>query len=201
MSDIFERTRDFLRRKLMGSIEAPIVNLLVFLRVSPNMVTILGFIIVLISVWFICTGHFKLGGLMIFISGFMDVFDGALARKLNKESIKGAFFDSVLDRLGESIILIGIVYYYVFVSLSSSVIILTCITLVFSLLISYLRARLEGLGKHSSGGIFTRLERGLVVCTGLIFFTPFITMVVLAIGTTIGFFYRFNLYWKLFDRP
>ena len=106
---------------------------------------------------------------LVAISGIMDIFDGALARKMNLNTDKGAFLDSTFDRLSESVILVALIYFFTKENELNAVI-LSSASLVFSLLISYLRARLEGLGYNSKSGFFTRPERILVVTIGLIFF-------------------------------
>ena len=110
MADYFERSRDNLRSMAEGVIIDPVVNILVRLRCTPNFVTILGFFTVCVATIFAAQGNFRLSGILVMLSGLMDVYDGALARKLQKDSDKGAFLDSTLDRLGEAVILIGIIY-------------------------------------------------------------------------------------------
>ena len=129
-------------------------------------------------------------------SGLMDVYDGALARRLKQDSEKGAFLDSTLDRLGEAVILVGIIYYYSLIS-DANIVVMASISIVFSLMISYLRARIEGLGYTSKSGIFTRPERILIVGLGLIFFSPISMIVVLTIAVSIGLVHRFFIFWKL----
>ena len=110
MADYFERSRDNLRSMAEGVIIDPVVNILVRLRCTPNFVTMLGFFTVCVATFFAAQGNFRLSGILVMLSGLMDVYDGALARKLQKDSDKGAFLDSTLDRLGEAVILIGILY-------------------------------------------------------------------------------------------
>ncbi|MBN33001.1 MAG: CDP-alcohol phosphatidyltransferase [Dehalococcoidia bacterium] len=196
MADYFERSRDNLRSMAEGVIIDPVVNILVRLRCTPNFVTILGFFTVFVATFFAAQGNFRLSGMLVMLSGLMDVYDGALARKLQKDSDKGAFLDSTLDRLGEAVILIGVIYYYS--SKNEEIIVLmTSISIVFSLMISYLRARIEGLGYNSKSGMFTRPERILIVGLGLIFFSPIIMIYVLTLAVSVGLVHRFFLFWKL----
>ena len=67
-----------------------------------------------VSAYFISSGSFLVGGLLGIISGFMDIFDGALARKMELMSDRGAFLDSTFDRLSEAIVLIGLIYFFNF---------------------------------------------------------------------------------------
>jgi len=196
LADYFEKSRDNLRSKLEGVVIDPVVDILVRIKCTPNFVTMLGFFTVCISTFFATQGNFRISGILVMASGLMDVYDGALARKLQQDSDKGAFLDSTLDRLGEAVILIGIIYYY---SLKGDeiIVVMTSISIVFSLMISYLRARIEGLGYSSKSGIFTRPERILIVGIGLIFFSPSLMITVLTVAVSVGLIHRFFLFWKL----
>ena len=196
MNDIFEKYRISLRSILDSFLVNPILFLLLKLKLTPNAVTFLGFIICCISAYFISSGSFLVGGLLVLFSGFMDIFDGALARKMELMSDRGAFLDSTFDRLSEAIVLIGLIYFFS-TSNETNLVLLTSLSLVFSILISYLRARIEGLGYNSKGGFFTRPERVLVVSLGLIFFSPELTVTLLAIATTAGLFHRFLIFWRI----
>ena len=196
MNDIFEKYRISLRIILDSLFINPILFILLKLRLTPNVITILGFIICCISAYYISSGNFLIGGLLVLFSGFMDIFDGALARKMNLITDKGAFLDSTFDRLSEAIVLIGLIYFFSNIN-ETNYVLLTSLSLVFSLLISYLRARIEGLGYNSKSGFFTRPERVLVVSLGLIFFSPELTVSLLAIATALGLFHRFLIFWRI----
>ena len=196
MNDVFEKYRISLRSVLDSFLVNPILFLLLKLKLTPNAVTFLGFLICCISAYFISSGSFLVGGLLVLFSGFMDIFDGALARKMELITDRGAFLDSTFDRLSEAIVLIGLIYFFS-TSNETNFVLLTSVSLVFSILISYLRARIEGLGYNSKGGFFTRPERVLVVSLGLIFFSPELTATLLAIATTAGLFHRFLIFWRI----
>ena len=196
MNDVFEKYRISLRGILDSFLVNPILILMVKVKLTPNAVTILGFIICCISAYYISSASFLVGGLLVLFSGFLDIFDGALARKINQITDKGAFLDSTFDRLSEAIVLIGLIYYFSN-SNETNFVLLTSLSLVFSLLISYLRARIEGLGYNSKSGFFTRPERVLVVSVGLIFFSPELTVTLLAFATAAGLFHRFLIFWRI----
>ena len=196
MNDVFEKYRISLRGILDSFLVNPILFLMLKVKLTPNAVTILGFIICCISAYYISAGSFLVGGLLVLFSGFLDIFDGALARKINQITDKGAFLDSTFDRLSESIVLIGLIYYFS-ISNETNFVLLTSISLVFSLLISYLRARIEGLGYNSKSGFFTRPERVLLVSLGLIFFSPELSVTLLALATAAGLFHRFLIFWRI----
>ena len=196
MNDVFEKYRISLRSILDSFLVNPILFLLLKLKLTPNAVTFLGFLICCISAYFISSGSFLIGGLLVLFSGFMDIFDGALARKMELMSDRGAFLDSTFDRLSEAIVLIGLIYFFS-TSNETNLVLLTSLSLVFSILISYLRARIEGLGYNSKSGFFTRPERVLVVSIGLIFFSPELTVTLLAFATAAGLFHRFLIFWRI----
>ena len=196
MSDIFEKYRQSLKNALDIYFINPVLFLFIKLKLTPNLITLIGFGVCVIAAYYISIGSFILGGLLILMSGIMDIFDGAMARKMNLITDKGAFLDSTFDRLSESIILIGLIYFFSQENESNAVM-LASTSLVFSLLISYLRARLEGLGYNSKSGFFTRPERVLVVSLGLIFFSPTFTVVVLAITSLLGLVHRFLVFWRM----
>ena len=119
MNDVFEKYRQSLRDTLDIYFINPILFLLIKLKLTPNLITLIGFGICVIAAYYISIGSFVLGGLLVFMSGVMDIFDGALARKMDLITDKGAFLDSVFDRLSESIILVGLIYIFVESSIHS----------------------------------------------------------------------------------
>lgn len=124
-----------------------------------------------------------LGGLLLLVSGVFDTIDGAVARTSNKVSKIGAFMDSTLDRLGEVSVFVGIL------AGRLTEPILVMLTLSFSLLTSYTRARGESLGIEMSGvGIGERAERLLVLAVASIFnyiFFGMLIVFVLAVITSV----------------
>lgn len=152
----------------------PSVRLLIKLGVTPNGVTIFGFLLnVGVAVIFIIGGEEGnrgdlryvgwAGGLILF-AGVFDMLDGQVARLGNMSSTYGALFDSVLDRYSELVMFLGICYYLVahHYFLSS---LFAFIALIGSMMVSYTRARSEGLGIENKGGLMQRPER--VVLTGI----------------------------------
>ena len=104
------------------------------------------------------------GGLLTLFSGFLDTLDGALARELNLEKRQGAFLDSVLDRYGECFILVGIWTYFLRKSGATPLITLTLFFVLFgSFMVSYTKARAEGLQVSCFVGLFQRGERIITI--------------------------------------
>jgi phosphatidylglycerophosphate synthase len=124
---------------------------------SPNILTIIGFFLTVISA-FVIPHNLKLGGILILFGGLFDMFDGIVARVGGKTTKFGAFLDSVLDRYSDAFLFLAIAWYLAekgdhtgaFLSLG---------TLVGAFLISYTRARAEGLGESCHTGIMERPER------------------------------------------
>ena len=134
------------------------------------MITILGLILSIVASYLIYQGYFLASGLLILISGFMDMMDGALARRYATASQMGAFLDSVTDRISEAVLLFGILLFYLNqYNTYSGEIKLLFLTLAGSMLVSYLRARGESLNIDCKIGIMTRPERILLISIGLLF--------------------------------
>ena len=133
MNDVFEKYRQSLRGSLDIYFINPIVFLLIKLKLTPNLITLIGFGVCVIAAYYISIGSFVLGGLLVFISGVMDIFDGAMARKMNLITDRGAFLDSAFDRLSESVILVGLIYFFSKENELNAVV-LASASLVFSLL-------------------------------------------------------------------
>ncbi len=149
----------------------PFILLLVKLKVSPNTITTIGFLLnIAVAVIFIVgagverTNLFYLGcgGAMILFAGLFDMIDGRLARLSNRSSKFGALYDSVLDRYSELVMFLGITYYLVAQAyfLSS---LFAFIAMIGSIMVSYVRARAEGLGIACSDGLMQRPERILTI--------------------------------------
>jgi CDP-diacylglycerol--glycerol-3-phosphate 3-phosphatidyltransferase len=150
------------------------------LNVSPNAVTVLGFVLSLFAAAFLAVGRWRLAIAMIVLSGVLDGVDGLLARQAQKITRFGAFLDSVLDRWSDSAFFVGLLIWYSGVGMRSHEI-LSGVALASSLLVSYTRARAEGIGAQCSRGLFTRLERFIVLVAGLVLNQMTIALWVLAI--------------------
>lgn len=149
----------------------PFINLLLRAGITPNVVTTIGFIINIgATIVFIAGGgeprtdlrYVGWGGAIILFGGLFDMIDGRLARVGKMESKFGALYDSVLDRYSELVMFLGICYYLVAQSyfLSSM---FAFIAMIGSVMVSYVRARAEGLGIECKGGLMQRPERILLI--------------------------------------
>ena len=149
----------------------PLIDFLSRVGVTPNMVTLIGFVINIGATIVFVYGtnaargdlrYVAWGGGIILLAGLFDMMDGRLARVSKQESRFGALFDSVLDRYSELVMFLGICYYLVAQSyfLSS---LFAFIAMIGSIMVSYVRARAEGLGIECKGGLMQRPERVLLV--------------------------------------
>lgn len=146
----------------------PVVKVFIKLGLTPNMVTTIGFILNIgVAVIFILgaeegnrgdLSYVGWAGAMILFAGLFDMLDGQVARLGNMSSKYGALFDSVLDRYSELVMFLGICYYLIghHYFLSS---LFAFIGLIGSMMVSYVRARAEGLGIECKGGLMQRPER------------------------------------------
>jgi CDP-diacylglycerol---glycerol-3-phosphate 3-phosphatidyltransferase len=148
-----------------------IVSPLAAIGMTPNMATLLGLLLNAIAAGIIASGNLRLGGLMLLFAGLFDMVDGALARVRNQKTTFGAFLDSTLDRYSEGIVLLGVVLFELSMHTSAVrtwIVVLAYIAALSSLMVSYARARAEGLGMSLKSGLMARPERLLLLAAGLI---------------------------------
>jgi len=138
------------------------VSLLATLRVSPTAVTVLGLPLSVGAGYLFATGRFIGAGVLAALVGLCDTLDGELSRRTGTASPLGAFTDSTVDRLSESLVLVGLYWYY----RDSWFGLLAVVALVFSLMVSYIRARAEGVGRECKIGLFERPVRVLTLLFG-----------------------------------
>lgn len=168
--------RDFLQ-KLIYKIINPLVHGMIKVGITPNFITTTGLVLnIVAAALFIyagacCPGELSYvgwGGGIVLFAGLFDMMDGRVARVGNMCSTFGAFYDSVLDRYSELFTLLGISYYLLLNGyLCGSV--LTSIALIGSLMVSYVRARAEGLDLECKVGLMQRPERVVLAALGAIF--------------------------------
>lgn len=136
--------------------------------ITPNVITWFGFLVSLGAAGLIATGHLFAAGVVVLLAGFFDMLDGALARRTNQTTRFGAFLDSTLDRLSEAVLLLSILVLNLLRDQMTIEVLLVCLALIGSLLVSYIRARAEALGLECQVGLFTRGERVIVLALGLL---------------------------------
>ncbi|WP_076005087.1 CDP-alcohol phosphatidyltransferase family protein [Dehalogenimonas formicexedens] len=155
------------RRRIGRGLTGGLSRILAKSGITPNAVTVIGFLITLIAAYMISTGSLLAGGLVFLFSSFFDMLDGAVARATGKITKFGGILDAALDRLSEAAVFIAIMVYYA-PQANSWALLLVGLTLAGSQVVSYLRARSEASGLEGKEGIFTRPERVIVLGIGLI---------------------------------
>jgi CDP-diacylglycerol--glycerol-3-phosphate 3-phosphatidyltransferase len=158
----------------------PIVTPLARAGVSPNHLTLLGFLGNVGAAALAARGEFLAAGLVMLAASALDLLDGALARATNRASAAGAIFDSVFDRLSEAALLGGLTFYFAGRGEREEVV-LCFAALAGSLLVSYVRARAQGEGFDLRDGWFTRAERVILLGGGLIISQVRIALWILAV--------------------
>ncbi len=160
------------------------------LGITPNMLTVIGLLLSGLTAIVIAQGFIVIGGWLVLFAGIFDMFDGAMARVRNAATTFGAFLDSTLDRYSEGIILFGLLYYVLqhpglkdplwpLPHEQTWMISFIYIALLGSLMVSYTKARAEGLGLECKTGLLARPERVILLAIGLIFTNTAIWVVAL----------------------
>jgi phosphatidylglycerophosphate synthase len=139
------------RDRVKGLFE-PIALALGRLGLTPDALTLIGFGITVGGAFLLATQQWLLGGIVVFIGGVFDMFDGTLARATGKVSRLGAFMDSVFDRWGEAIVYVGIIVGCVAARFDAATI-LAAMAMASAFMVSYTRAKSEGLGFSSGTGM------------------------------------------------
>lgn len=145
----------------------PLAHALLWCRVTPNQVSLTGILLNVVTAALIVADHLVMAGLMYLLAGGFDLLDGVLARMGKMASRFGAFLDSTADRISEGVVFAAIAYRFAYDGQSVDAA-LAVLALLGSLLISYTRARAEGLGLECKVGIVTRAERVVLVSFGLL---------------------------------
>ena len=158
----------------------PLGRFFLGLGFTPNMITALGVIGNIVGAFYLARGELLIGAILVAVMTPVDALDGTMARLRGEASDWGAFVDSVSDRYSELIIYGGLLYYYL--TLGD----VTGGMLVFaaaagSILVSYVRARAEGLGYEAKVGLLTRAERYLVLAPALVFNQLYLGLGILAV--------------------
>jgi len=159
--------RDDAKRIFTDNFGLPIALFMGRMGISPNGLTVFGVVIAGSAAYLASIGQFWGAGAILLFSSVFDLFDGALARATDRVSPFGALLDSSIDRVSEAIVFLGLLGYYLTRDDDTGVI-LVFVALAASLMVSYVRARSEGLGIENRVGIMTRTERVILLVGGLI---------------------------------
>ena len=161
-------------RGLWDKVMTPVGNALGRSGLTPNFVTALGVGVQVVVAYFVLTGKLVTAGLVAIVAALLDTVDGAIARARGLGTKFGAFLDSTTDRIADALVLLSIAWLYLAPSSSSLedrrlVGGLALAAFVLSFLVSYVKARAEGLGFDCNVGLIERAERLIIVIVGLVF--------------------------------
>ena len=157
-----EPRRSFSYKETFRQLIRPLARVLSAIRVRPDALTVAGWVLSLCAATLFALGYTKTAGAVMLFAGLFDALDGAVARESNLMSSFGAFLDSTLDRLSESAIFVGIVFFYASSSRPYEAL-LAGVAMTFSLMTSYTRARAEGLGFECEVGLLERAGRVVIL--------------------------------------
>lgn len=157
-----EQRRKISYKESFRQLIRPVARILSAMRVRPDSLTATGWVFSVGAAVLFAFGYAKTAGGVMLFAGFFDALDGAVARESNQMSIFGAFLDSTLDRLSESAVFVGVVFFYAS-SFSPYAALLAGVAMTFSLMTSYTRARAEGLGIPCEIGLLERAGRVVIL--------------------------------------
>jgi CDP-diacylglycerol---glycerol-3-phosphate 3-phosphatidyltransferase len=173
----------------------PIARFLGSLGLTPNALTVLGFLLTVCVALVLATGQLQLAGVLLIVTLSSDALDGTLARMTGTTSRFGAFLDSTLDRWVEVLIYCALVWLFLRTRQDIGVMLAT-LAMAFSLLVSYTRARAEGVGLKCKEGFFTRFERLAVLIVGLLINQVVIALAVIALLAGVTAVQRIWVTWQ-----
>src|SRR4029077_14260816 len=145
-----------------------IVRGLALSRIHPNVLTFLGLVINIGAAFLLAVGQFRSAGFVIIGAGLFDMVDGRVARETNRVTRFGGFFNSVLDRISDLALLMGLLVYYATIN-RFIYIVLTAIVMTGSVMVSYTRARAENTIPKCKVGFLERPERVVLLIIGGLF--------------------------------
>ena len=164
--------------------------------ITADVVTIIGIIMAVAASVSIAFGSLRLGFVLLIMTGISDALDGPVAKASGAASLRGAFFDSVSDRLTDALLLGGIAWFLIGDKPGYTVMLPVSVMFV-SLLISYQRAKAESLGLEAKGGLMERAERFIVLAIGLLFSEALIVILwIMLVLSSFTAAQRFVKVWK-----
>ena len=175
----------------------PIGNSIKKAGISADMITATGIVMAVAAAVAIGAGYLHLGLVLLILTGVPDLLDGAVAKASGKSSLRGAFFDSVSDRLTDGLLFGGLAYYLVESDGRAWVVMLPVAGYVTASVVSYIRAKADALGFDARGGIVERAERFILLAIGLLFepvLLPVLMLIIVLNAVTAG--QRFVKVWN-----
>ena len=178
-----------------GSVIRLIVHALALSRIHPNVLTFLGLVINGVAAVLLASGRFVSAGVVMIVAGLFDMVDGRVARATNQVTLFGAFFDSVVDRYSDLVLLMGMLVYYASIN-RFFYIVLTAVVMTGSVMVSYTRARAECIIPKCKAGFMERPERMVLLILGALTNHMAPVMWVIAIIANITVIHRVLYTWQ-----
>jgi len=172
-----------------------IVRALALSKIHPNVLTFLGLLINGIAAVLLASGKFFTAGLVMLAAGIFDMVDGRVARQTNRVTPFGGFFDSVLDRYSDLVLLMGLLVYYASINRFFYVV-LTAVVMTGSVMVSYTRARAECVIPQCKVGFMERPERVVLLIIGALFNRMAPVLWVIAVLSNITVIHRMVYTWQ-----
>lgn len=189
---------DMHARKYAEKVTAPIGVALYKVGISADVLTVLGLFVAIATGFAIATGHFLLAAAGVAVAGIPDLLDGAIARASGKVNSRGAFLDSLCDRISDAALFLGAVWFYAHSDPSQAgYAVLAAAAMAVSLLISYARAIASAIGFQVKGGLMERAERLIVFGLALAFGYLEVGLWIIAVLGLITLIQRHIRVWKL----
>lgn len=189
---ISEPIGQFVRQYLLG-----VGRAFARLGVSPNMATMIGFGLNMIVAIILAAGEPRVAGVLLLVASAFDMVDGAIARATGQFSKFGGFLDSTVDRYSEIVVYIGLAVWINTTSddhLGSTLVVVSATG---ALMISYARAKAEGIGRSASVGLVARPERVVLLAICLIINLPLVALWILAVATHVTAVWRMLHVWRV----
>jgi len=172
-----------------------IVRALALSRIHPNVLTFIGLVINAVAALLLARGSFFAAGLVIILAGIFDMVDGRVARETQQVTPFGGFFDSVMDRYSDLVLLMGLLVYYASIN-RFFYIVLTAVVMTGSVMISYTRARAENVIPKCKAGFMERPERIVLLIIGALFNRMAQVLWVIAVLANITVIHRMLHTWR-----
>jgi len=163
--------------------------------INPNLLTFLGLVVNFAAAANFAVGNFRTGAIIVFVAGFLDMLDGQVARRQNRVTAFGAFYDSTLDRYADMALYMGLLVYYS-VSGRTPYVVLAAVATAGSVMVSYARARAESLIPLCKVGFMERPERIVLVIIGALFNRMAPVLWVIAVLSNITVIHRIVFTWQ-----
>jgi CDP-diacylglycerol--glycerol-3-phosphate 3-phosphatidyltransferase len=191
MPSLEQRARDISRPALEA-----VARRLAHWNISPNFLTYFGLLLTAGVATLAGLGELRWAGLAYIFAAIFDALDGTLARVSGKGSRFGAFLDSTIDRFEESAVFLGLIIHYALVGAFWEIPV-TALASISSLMVSYTRARAEGVGVACKEGLMTRPVRVVILIAGMLLDQMLITLGILAVAALATAIHRMIYVWQM----